>query len=101
MTDSTQQVQREFIGLRLLWMVGFFLIWHLAEVVLAVVVLLQVGCQLIKGSPDQSLCEFGDSLTQYLAQIARFGTFNSEEKPWPFSDWPTATVATAEARGEQ
>jgi hypothetical protein len=32
---------------------------------------------------------FGDSLSQYVAQIGRFGCFHSDEKPWPFADWPT------------
>ncbi|MBM9961264.1 DUF4389 domain-containing protein, partial [Pseudomonas aeruginosa] len=31
------------------------------------------------------------------AQIGRFGTFHSDEKPWPFADWPSARAAEGEA----
>jgi hypothetical protein len=42
------------------------------------------------------LLSFGDSLSQYVAQIGRFGTFNSDEKPWPFADWPTPAAPLGE-----
>ncbi|MES2819021.1 MAG: DUF4389 domain-containing protein [Pseudomonadota bacterium] len=86
MSDPTPQ--HESLGLRILWMLLFALVWQLAELVLAGVVLLQLGYRLFYGAPGPSLLSFGDSLCQYLAQIGRFGTFNSDEKPWPFADWP-------------
>lgn len=86
---SEPTLQRESLGLRVLWMLVFTLVWQLAELLLASVVLLQLGYRLFYGAPSASLLGFGDSLSQYLAQIGRFGTFNSDEKPWPFADWPT------------
>lgn len=79
----------EPIGLRIVWMLLFLLVWQVAELLLAGVVLLQLIYRLIYGAPNVGLLGFGDSLSQYLAQIGRFGTFNSDSKPWPFSDWPT------------
>ncbi len=52
------------------------------------VVLLQLVLRLINGAPSRALMDFGDGLSQYLAQIGRFGSFHSDEKPWPFADWP-------------
>lgn len=88
--------QDESILLRILWMVLFVVIWQLAELLLAGVVLVQLGYRLIYGAPSGSLMSFGDSLSQFLAQIGRFGTFHSDQKPWPFADWPTARAPEGE-----
>ncbi|HCT03799.1 MAG TPA: DUF4389 domain-containing protein, partial [Pseudomonas sp.] len=32
-----------------------------------------------------------------LAQIGRFGSFHTEQKPWPFADWPTPRAPEGEA----
>jgi hypothetical protein len=97
MSDNNQELQRESILLRILWMVLFTIVWQLAELLLGAVVLLQLGYRLFYGAPNGGLLGFGDSLSQYLAQIGRFGTFNSDEKPWPFADWPTPQVPQGEA----
>ncbi|GAB7529494.1 DUF4389 domain-containing protein [Pseudomonas sp. 3A(2025)] len=96
MNDSKSK-SSESIVLRILWMLVFLLIWQLAEIVLAGVVLLQLGYRLFYGAPSASLMNFGDSLSQFLAQIGRFGTFHSEQKPWPFADWPTPRAPEGEA----
>lgn len=94
MSDDKQS--REGLILRVLWMVLFAIVWQLAELVLVAVVLLQLVLRLINGAPSRALMDFGDGLSQYLAQIGRFGCFHSDEKPWPFADWP----APREAQGE-
>lgn len=88
MQDPKAELQREALLLRILWMVFFMIVWQLAELLLLGVVLVQLGFRLVKGAPKRSVMDFGDSLSQYLAQIGRFGTFHSEIKPWPFADWP-------------
>lgn len=97
MSEPTEELQRESILLRILWMLVFVVVWQLAELLLGGVVLLQLGYRLFYGAPSGSLLAFGDSLSQYLAQIGRFGTFNSDEKPWPFADWPTPQAPQGEA----
>ncbi|MDM8349884.1 DUF4389 domain-containing protein [Pseudomonas sp. sp1636] len=97
MSEAPKELERESILLRILWMAVFVIVWQLAELVLGGVVLLQLGYRLFYGAPSASLLGFGDSLSQYLAQIGRFGTFNSEEKPWPFADWPTPQAAQGQA----
>ena len=96
MNDSKLK-QHESILLRVLWMVLFVLVWHVAEVVLAGVVLVKLCYRLIYGAPSGSLMNFGDSLSQFLAQIGRYGTFHSDQKPWPFADWPTPRAPEGEA----
>ena len=96
MNESNTQ-KNESIALRILWILLFVIVWQVAEVVLAGVVIVQLGYRLIYGAPSGSLMNFGDSLSQFLAQIGRFGTFHSDQKPWPFADWPTPRALEGEA----
>lgn len=89
--------QHESILLRIVWMLVFLVIWYIANLVLGGVVLVQLGYRLFYGAPSGSLMNFGDSLSQFLAQIGRFGTFHTEQKPWPFADWPTPRAPEGEA----
>ena len=96
MNESNTQ-KNESIALRILWMLLFVIVWQVAEVVRAGVGIVQLGYRLIYGAPSGSLMNFGDSLSQFLAQIGRFGTFHSDQKPWPFADWPTPRAPEGEA----
>lgn len=97
MNDSKQAPQYESIVLRVLWMLVFLLVWQVAQLVLGGVVLVQLIYRLAYGAPNAGLMNFGDSLSQYLAQIGRFGSFHTEQKPWPFDDWPAARAPEGEA----
>jgi len=87
MSENKQSCEN--LALRVLWTALFVLVWRVAELVLLAVVLVQLVYRLFKGRPHVDVMNFGDSLSQYLAQIGRFGSFHSDEKPWPFADWPT------------
>lgn len=96
MNESPNQSQRESIILRVLWMLVFLVVWQLAELLLGGLVLVQLIYRLIYGAPSASLMNFGDSLSQFLAQIGRFGSFHSDQKPWPFADWSTPRAPEGE-----
>ncbi len=93
---SNNKQSRELLVLRVLWMALFALVWQVAELVLLLVVLVQLVLRLINGTPSQALMAFGDSISQYLAQIGRFASFHTDEKPWPFADWPAARESRVE-----
>ncbi len=96
MSTSQRSAERESLILRAVWMLVFFFVWQLAELALLVVVAAQLILQAVKGKPNEALLELGDSLSQYVAQIGRFGTFNTDRKPWPMSDWPKPRPADRE-----
>jgi hypothetical protein len=96
MKDATA-AERQSIVLRVVWMLLFAAGWQVAEILLLVVVLFQLGYRLIYGAPSAALLGFGDSLSQYLAQIGRFETFNTDHKPWPFASWPVPRESDGEA----
>ncbi|WP_017902709.1 DUF4389 domain-containing protein [Pseudomonas asplenii] len=91
------EAKYESIVLRVLWMLVFLLVWQVAQFILGAVVLIQLAYRLFYGAPSGNLMNFGDSLSQFLAQIGRFGTFHSDQKPWPFADWPAPRAPEGEA----
>ncbi len=97
MNDSKAAPKYESIVLRILWMLVFALVWQVAQFLLGALVIVQLIYRLIYGAPNLGLMNFGDSLSQFLAQIGRFGSFHTEQKPWPFADWPTPRAPEGEA----
>lgn len=98
-SQANSAQDRETLMLRLVWTLVFFCVWQLAEVALWLVALVQIGFRLLKGQPSTELQKFGDSLSQYIAQIGRFATFTTEQKPWPLAEWPAPSTRTDRARG--
>lgn len=96
MNSSHTNAERQSLIMRAIWMLIFFFVWQLAEVVLLVVVVAQLVMRVLNGRANESLRGFGDSLSQYVAQIGRFATFNTDRKPWPMSDWPVPRPADIE-----
>lgn len=75
--------------LRVLFMVLFALILQVAAAIMWVVVVLQFLFSLFTGETNTRLRQFGHSLATFIYQTWQFLSYNSEEKPYPFQDWPT------------
>jgi len=73
---------------RLLWILVFAFIYSVAEFVVVAVVVIQFGFVLFKGTRNAKLLELGDSLSEFIYQILQYVTFNSDERPFPFGEWP-------------
>jgi len=91
-TESTATARRA-TWTRLLFVLLFALIYMVAEIVALVVVVIQFGFVLIGGARNPNLLAFSANLSEYLYRILRFVMFNSDEKPFPFADWPAAEHA--------
>ncbi len=68
-------------------MLLFVLIYNLAEFVIAAVVIFQFVSRVITGQGNERLVGLGRRLSHYVYQILLFLTYNTDEKPFPFSDW--------------
>lgn len=79
--------------LRLLFMFLFALVFYIAELLLFAIALLQFLFKVATGNPNARLTEFGEQLGRFVYQIVRFLTFNSEDKPFPFAEWPGSPPA--------
>ncbi len=75
--------------LRLLYMIMFAVIIQVTGAVMWLLVVLQFFFSLITGNDNSQLRELGRGIATYVFQILQFLSYNSEEKPFPFSDWPS------------
>lgn len=83
--------------IRLAYMVLFAIILYVVSFIMSVVVIIQFIISLITGQNNLNLRSFGYSLSTYIYQTLQFLTYNSEEKPFPFADWPKAPDIVPEA----
>ena len=76
-------------GIRLLFVIFFAGVYTVAEFVIAALVVIQFGFKLITGETNEKLQSFSKPLNKYVYAILQFVTFNEDEKPFPFADWPS------------
>lgn len=74
----------------MVFMVLFMLLLQVASTVMFLLVVVQFLFALISGCDNSSLRKFGNALSKFIFQSLQFLTYNSEEKPFPFADWPEA-----------
>ena len=95
MTEETPQETRKSIMDRSTWLRGLFMLifavaYGIAEILLLVTAVFQFLYLLVTGKTVERLLIFGENLGRYFYQIVRYLTFNTEQRPFPFSDWPGA-----------
>jgi hypothetical protein len=73
---------------RVLFMFVMALAFQIAAWALVLVALVQLVLAIAGETPHERLRAFGRGVGRYLAQIAEFVTFGTEELPFPFGDWP-------------
>ena len=76
------------LGLRVLYMLLFGVVFWILTWTLAVATLLQLLLRLINGRPHPEVARFGSSLARYAREIIDFLTFATERMPYPFGPWP-------------
>ena len=91
---TTEEVKRNLTHgeawLRVFFIIVFAFVYWVVNWVLGAVVFVQVCWSLITACTSERLRAFGASLGEYLRQIVRFITYNSDDMPFPFADWPDA-----------
>lgn len=70
------------------FVVLFVLVLWFIRIVLALLAALQFAATLVTGRPVALALPFGRSLSFYIQEIALFVTYNSDQRPWPWSAWP-------------
>jgi len=71
-------------GVTLLLLIGA----EVAKWLVNIVAVLQFGWILATDAPNPRLTDFGRSLATWIAQAAAFATCASEQRPFPWGDWP-------------
>ena len=75
-------------GIRAVFMLAFWIASRVALAIVIALALFQLICTVITRSPNEKIIRFGRNLGAYLSQIVNFLTYNTDQKPWPFQDWP-------------
>ena len=87
--EIKENVFKQGKWLRLLYVLLFLFIYTWAYLVLWLVAILQFLFNLFTNSPNLNLSNLGAGFRVYMVQIINFVTYQEQEKPFPFSDFPS------------
>lgn len=88
MSDLKENVTSDAFWLKTLYLIGFFIVYRVLDLVILLLGAVQWGFRLLTGEANQELASFGGSLGTYVGEIIHYLSGASEEKPFPFKDWP-------------
>jgi hypothetical protein len=74
--------------IRLVYMLIFALLLHLAGIVMWVLCSLQFLFAFFTGKDNDNLRSLGASIAAFVHQALDFVSYNTEQKPFPFAAWP-------------
>ena len=74
--------------IRFAYMLLFTLLLMAARLIITIVAILQLLIVLFSGADNENLRNLGQGLGKWVYQTVMFLTFNSNNKPFPFDEWP-------------
>jgi hypothetical protein len=86
--ETREHIKEPSTWLRGLYIILFAILFNVAEIVIAAVVVFQFFHALLSGKPNKRLLTLGQSLSTYAYQLLAYLTFNSDHRPYPFGGWP-------------
>lgn len=98
MSDELKEnIKDQGTWMRGLYILMYAIIYSVTEIVIALVVIIQFLFVLITRQANEKLLTLGANLSTFIYQILSYVTFNSDERPFPFSDFPDNTTTNAPA----
>lgn len=86
--DIIQNLKNTAFWRRLLFMVLLGIAYTIAEFAIWATILFLIFFNLFTGGSNERAVIFGKQMSIYIYHILLYLTYNSEERPFPFSDWP-------------
>lgn len=93
--EIKQRLQTKEIWQRGLFMLFFMFVYGFSNSLVIAILFFQYATLIVTGKVNEFLLDFGRNLSVYIHQIINFLTFNSEQRPFPFSAWPNGNDAAA------
>lgn len=87
--ELKKHVKDKDTWLRFIYLVVFGIAFYLSITLTFAASVFQFLAKLFSGAPFDGLAEFGDNLAAYQAQVTRYLTFASDDKPFPFAPFPS------------
>lgn len=99
--ELTKNVKDKDTWMRFVYLVVFGVAFYLTTLLVFAVSIFQFLAKLFSAKSFPGLSSFGVNLASYLAEVIRFLTFASDDKPFPFSPFPAAACdCSCEPEGE-
>jgi hypothetical protein len=92
--DFKKNIKDQNTWMRGLYILLFTVIYSVTEIVIALLVIFQFLSVLLTHQTNDKLLVLGANLSNYIFQILSYVTFNSDERPYPFSDFPESSTTT-------
>jgi hypothetical protein len=92
--DLKRHVKDKDTWLRFIYLVVFGVAFYLSVGLTFAASIFQFLAKLFSGASFEGLAEFGDNLGTYQAQVTRFLTFASDDKPFPFAPFPSKAAGS-------
>jgi hypothetical protein len=87
--------EKDPVVLRIAYTVMFYVVLRLLDIAIAVIAVVQGVYVLTGHSPQADLARFAGALSRYVGQVAAYMTWTTDQKPYPFAEWPRKPVAHA------
>jgi len=95
-TEMKQNLKNTNTWLRMLFMILFAIFFGAALNIFGIIVLFQLILSLFTGKTNARVRKFSNQMSKYIYSIMDYLSYNSEERPFPFADWPEADVVEVE-----
>ena len=89
--EIKQRLQKKEIWQRGLYILLFTVIYGFSKLVIMGIMLFQYVTWIVTGKTNGLLLGFSQGLSTYIYQITIFLSFNSDQRPFPFSAWPNVS----------
>ena len=86
--DIKENVKNTDVWLRGLFIVLFAAILYVAFILVWLLVVFQFVSKLLTRELNPQVASFSSGLLRYISQVLGYITFQSDERPFPFSPWP-------------
>ena len=83
------EIEGDPFYLRLFWSIVYMLVWSLLEGIVIAIFCVQFFASIFLGGPVSGLSDLGHQLGLFIASIVNYLTYTTNEKPFPFSNWPS------------
>ena len=97
MNDNIKEnVKNVDVWIRGLFIIVFGVILYFVFIIICLLVIFQFLTKVFTGDLNLQLSNFSKGLTRFVFQILNYITFQSEERPFPFSPWPEPDLSGGE-----
>jgi len=95
--EVLDHVKDRNVWMRVLFMLLYAAVYYVAVIVLSAVIIAQFLFVVVTGRKNGRLLGLGAQLSAFIYQIITYLTYNTDERPYPFRDWPEAQMLRAAA----